>query len=48
VQEWVEEKKANGEYEIDRQWIEEELAKSKNYWTIGIGVPGYYTEPEEL
>lgn len=48
VQEWVEEKKADGEYEIDRQWIEEELAKSKNYWTIGIGVPGYYTEPEEL
>ena len=48
VQEWVEEKKANGEYDIDREWVEEELASSRNFWTIGIGVPGYYTAPEEL
>ena len=43
LQEWVTEKKENGEYEIDRTWIEEEVAKSKNFWTIGIGKPGYYT-----
>jgi len=47
LQEWVEEKKENGEYEIDRTWIEEEVAKSKNFWTIGIGKPGYYTRSRD-
>jgi hypothetical protein len=48
LKEWVEEKKISGEYEIDRKMIEEELAKSRNFWTVGIGVSGYYTEHEQF
>ena len=43
LKEWVAEKKQEGGNEIDRTWIEEEVAKAKNFWTIGIGTAGYYT-----
>lgn len=34
--------KANNEYEENKEWLEEDLKKSKNFWTIGVGVKDYY------
>jgi len=42
VQEEIEEIKADGEYEDNADMLLEDLEKSKFFWTIGIGVEGYY------
>lgn len=44
VQEEIEEIKADGEYEDNADMLLEDLEKSKFFWTIGIGVSGYYAE----
>ena len=36
------EMKENDEYEENKNWILEDLEKSKNFWTIGIGIKNYY------
>lgn len=38
----LKEAKQNGEYEEDKEYWEEELEKSKYFWTIGIGKKNYY------
>lgn len=38
----IKELKENGEYEKSREWIENDLLKSKYFWTIGIGIKDYY------
>lgn len=43
AEEIIAEKKESDDYEYDRVWLEEELEKSRNYWTVGIGKAGYYT-----
>lgn len=43
VQEEIERKKAANRYEVNKKWLEEELEKSKHFWTIGIGRQGYYS-----
>lgn len=42
VQEGIEEMKRNNEYEENKDWIEEDMEKAKNFWTIGIGIKDYY------
>lgn len=42
LEEWISEKKLDNTYEIDKSWIDEELERSKHFWTIGIGRKGYY------
>ncbi len=42
VQESIDELIANGEYEENKEWLLEDLEKSKHFWTIGIGVKDYY------
>ena len=42
AEELIAEKKESGDYEYDRTWLEEELDKSRNFSTIGIGKVGYY------
>ena len=42
IQELINEKKEDCTYEIDKAWVDEELEKSKHFWTIGIGEKGYY------
>jgi len=42
AEELIAEKRAGGDFEYDRSWLEEELEKSKHFWTIGIGKVGYY------
>jgi hypothetical protein len=42
AEEMIAEKKENGDYEFDRTWLKEELEKSRNFSTIGIGKVGYY------
>lgn len=37
IEDWIQEKKDKGEYEVDKAWLDEELEKSKHFWTIGIG-----------
>ncbi len=44
VQEEIEEIKADGEYEDNADMLLEDLEKSKFFWTIGIGVAGYYAD----
>ena len=44
VEEGITEMKISGEYEDNRESVDEDLEKSRNFWTIGIGKPGYYTE----
>ena len=34
--------KADNEYEENKDWLNEDLNKAKNFWTIGIGVKNYY------
>ncbi|WP_217604116.1 hypothetical protein [Chitinophaga sp. GbtcB8] len=43
VQESIAEMKESGEYEDNRELLDEDLEKARNFWTIGIGTPGYYT-----
>ncbi len=43
VLESIEESKAEGCYEEDKEWLEEDMAKARHYWTIGIGVENYYS-----
>ena len=42
VLEEIEEMKKQGEYEDNKIELEEDLAKSRNFWTIGIGIKNYY------
>ena len=42
AEEIIAEKKESGDFEYDRAWLEEELEKSRNFWTIGVGKTGYY------
>ncbi|WP_431293329.1 hypothetical protein [Pedobacter sp. P26] len=42
VEESVAEMKADHEYEENKDWLNEDLQKAKNFWTIGIGVKNYY------
>ncbi len=42
IEENIVEMKANGEYEENKDWVEEDLLKAKNFWTIGLGVENYY------
>jgi len=42
VEDEIAEMKANNEYEENKDWINEDLNKAKNFWTIGIGVKNYY------
>lgn len=42
VEEDIADLKANNEYEENKEWLEEDLEKARNFWTIGIGVENYY------
>ena len=42
VEESIAEMKADNEYEENKDWLNEDLEKAKNFWTIGIGVKNYY------
>lgn len=42
IEELVAEMKQKGKYEKNKNWIEEELEKSRHFWTIGIGKKNYY------
>lgn len=42
IEESIAEMKANNEYEENKDWLEEDLTKAKNFWTIGIGIKNYY------
>ena len=42
VEESIAEMKADNEYEENKDWLNEDLNKAKNFWTIGIGVTNYY------
>ena len=42
AEEMIAESKANGDYEYDRADLEEELEKSRNFWTVGIGKADCY------
>jgi hypothetical protein len=42
AEETIQEMKAEKTYEENKNWLEEDLEKSKNYWTIGIGRKNYY------
>jgi hypothetical protein len=42
VQSNIEELKNCGVYEASKEWIEQDLEKSKFFWTIGIGKKNYY------
>lgn len=42
VEESIAEMKAENEYEENKDWLNEDLEKAKNFWTIGIGVKNYY------
>jgi len=44
VEETIAEMKASGEYEENKRWLEEDLERSKQFWTIGIGVKDYYSQ----
>lgn len=39
----IAEVKAEGMYEEERDWLEEDLQKSQHFWSIGIGVQSYYS-----
>ena len=41
MEEGIAEMKESGEYENNRESIDEDLEKSRNFWTIGIGKPDY-------
>lgn len=43
VEETIAEMKASGGYEENKRWLEEDLERSKQFWTIGIGVKDYYS-----
>jgi hypothetical protein len=43
VEESIAEMILSGEYQENKDSLAEELEKSKNYWTVGIGVPNYYS-----
>ena len=38
----MEEMKAAGTYEDNKEWLEEDWKKANHFWTIGIGEKGYY------
>jgi len=42
VRESIEEMQRNNEYEVNKDWLHQDLEKAKNFWTIGIGVKNYY------
>ena len=42
VEESIAEMKADNEYEENKDWLNDDLEKAKNFWTIGIGVKNYY------
>jgi hypothetical protein len=42
VEENIAEMKADNEYEENKDWLNEDLNKAKNFWTIGIGIKNYY------
>lgn len=45
VLESIEEVKAEGTYEEDLDWLQDDLRKANHFWTIGIGEKGYYSSP---
>ncbi|WP_431291959.1 hypothetical protein [Pedobacter sp. P26] len=42
VEESIAEMKADHKYEENKDWLNEDLKRAKNFWTIGIGVKSYY------
>ncbi|ASU33570.1 hypothetical protein [Mucilaginibacter xinganensis] len=42
MEESIAELKSTGKYEFNRSSIEDDLDKSRNFWTIGVGVANYY------
>jgi len=42
VIECITEMKAKNEYNENKDWLDEDFSKAKNFWTIGIGVKNYY------
>jgi len=42
VGESISEMKAGHQYEENKDWLNDDLNKAKNFWTIGIGVKNYY------
>ncbi|MGL6127425.1 hypothetical protein [Chryseobacterium artocarpi] len=42
VEDEIADMKANNEYEENKEWLEEDLKKARNFWTIGIGIKDYY------
>ncbi len=42
VEESIAEMKADHKYEDNKDWLNEDLKRAKNFWTIGIGVKSYY------
>lgn len=42
IEESIVEMKESNQYEENKDWINEDLNKAKNFWTIGIGIKNYY------
>ncbi|WP_291151305.1 hypothetical protein [Flavobacterium sp. UBA7680] len=42
VEKMIIEMKENNDYEENKDWVQDDLEKAKNFWTIGIGIKGYY------
>lgn len=42
AEENIQEMKSKNTYEENKIWLDDDLEKSKNYWTIGIGKKDYY------
>lgn len=38
----INEIKEEGTYEENKEWLEEDLIKSQNFWTVGVGIKDYY------
>ncbi len=42
VQQSIKESKENGMYDDEKDWLLDDLEKSKHFWTVGIGMKDYY------
>lgn len=42
IQNSIKEMKFAGDYEKSKKWLNQDLEKSKHFWSIGIGVEKYY------
>lgn len=42
AQQSIDEAKEEGIYEDEKEWLLDDLEKAKHFWTVGIGLKGYY------